>query len=81
MKTTHRYIQAHPISKNSRKLILGTIHPHNHKDFIIPFFYGNKLSLWEILNEAFNNEMGEEINLKGVLQFLGNRRIAVSDTI
>lgn len=81
MTTIHQYLDKYPISSKSEKLIIGTIHPHNHDNFIIPFFYGNKLSIWTILNEAFDNEMGEKISLDGILKFLELHKISVSDTI
>ena len=81
MRTKHQYVTEYPIRKNSKKLILGTIHPHDHEYFKIPYFYGNKLSLWNILNEAFDFELGKEITLEAVLKFLQNRKISVSDTV
>jgi hypothetical protein len=35
--TTHQYLDKYPISKDSEKLIVGTIHPHDHDNFTIPF--------------------------------------------
>jgi len=35
------------------RMIVGTIHPHNHNDFLIPFFYGNVGSFWDILHNAY----------------------------
>lgn len=81
MRTKHQYIDKYPILPESEKLILGTIHPHDHQSFLLPFFYGNKLSIWKILNEAFPNELGQPISLKGITGFLQKNKIAVSDTI
>ncbi|HMI78855.1 MAG TPA: hypothetical protein VK484_08675 [Ferruginibacter sp.] len=81
MQTEHQYLDKYPIPLNSERLILGTIHPHNHERFIIPFFYGNKLSIWKILNEAFPNELGDTITLTSIIRFLETHKIAVSDTI
>ncbi len=81
MKTTHQYVHQYPILSTSRKLILGTIHPHDVTSFKIPFFYGSRLSIWNILNEAFDKELGDQITLDGVLNFLKVRNIAISDTI
>lgn len=81
MVTTHQYLDKYPISSVSEKLIVGTIHPRDHNNFIVPFFYGNKLSIWTILNEAFDNEIGTEITLAGILKFLASHRISLSDTI
>lgn len=80
MITMHQYLKKYPISKEATKLIVGTIHPHDNEKFLVPFFYGNKLSIWEILNDAFNGEMGE-INLDSILRFLDKHKISVSDTI
>ena len=81
MITTHQYIDKYPISPGSNKLIIGTIHPHDHDNFIQPFFYGNTLSIWNILNKAFENEMGDVITVESILQFLSSKRISISDTI
>ncbi|MBK6965069.1 MAG: hypothetical protein IPH20_14305 [Bacteroidales bacterium] len=53
MITIHQYLDKYPISRDSKKLIVGTIHPHDHENFGIPFFYGNRSSIWKILSEAF----------------------------
>jgi hypothetical protein len=81
MITRHQFLDRYPIDPNSERLILGTIHPHHHGRFLLPFFYGNKLSLWKILNEAFDNEIGADLRLDNILRFLTNHRISVSDTI
>lgn len=81
MITIHQYLDKYKIPLESRQLIIGTIHPHNHEDFLTPFFYGNQNSIWKILSDVFPNELGPEITLNGILQFLQNRKIAVSDTI
>lgn len=81
MRTTHQYIDKYPISADSEKLIVGTIHPHNHENFDIQFFYGNVTSLWTILSEAFPNDLGKPLTLDGILKFLKTKRISVSDTI
>lgn len=79
--TKHLYLKKYPIHHNSEKLIIGTIHPHNSKDFILPFFYGNKLSLWKILAAAFSDELKNYQSLNEILLFLKKRKIAVSDVI
>jgi len=81
MTTIHQYLDEYKISSDSEKLIVGTIHPHDHDNFKIPFFYGNKLSIWTILNEAFPNELGTPISLDGIIKFLKKNKIAISDTI
>ena len=81
MITTHQYLDKYPISKESKKLIVGTIHPHNHESFIIPFFYGNVISLWTILCEAFPKDLYTPLTLDGILDFLKTKKISVSDTI
>jgi hypothetical protein len=81
MTTKHQYIDLYPILAESKKLILGTIHPHDHHNFLVPFFYGNKLSIWNILNDAFPNELGQPISLAGIQAFLSKHKIAISDTI
>lgn len=81
MRTTHQYLDKYPILKDSEKLIVGTIHPHDHSNFLIPFFYGNVMSLWKILAEAFPKELKHPLTLEGILQFLLDRKVSVSDTI
>lgn len=53
MTTTHQYLDKYLIATDNEKFIVGTIHPHDHNNFIVAFFYGNKLSIWTILNDAF----------------------------
>lgn len=81
MQTTHHFINKYPISAGSEKLILGTIHPHDVSSFKLPFFYGNKLSLWNILNEAFPSELQAPLTVAGIVEFLKKRKTAISDTI
>jgi hypothetical protein len=81
MHTIHNFVEKYPISLKSKKVILGTIHPHEVDTFKLPFFYGNKLSLWKILNQAFPNELISPITLQGILKFLDHREISISDTI
>ena len=81
MVTRHQYIDKYEISSDSRKLIIGTIHPHDHENFKIPFFYGSKMSIWNLLNKGFNNEMGDVFSLESIKTFLSNHKIAISDTI
>jgi len=81
MITTHQYLDLYPIHASSEKLILGTIHPHDHNNFKIPFFYGNVMSIWKILNKAFPEELPFPLRLEEILRFLERRKISVSDTI
>lgn len=81
MITTHQYLAHYPIDPASKTLIVGTIHPHDHSNFRIPFFYGNQCSLWKILHEAFPNELADPFSLPTVLTFLRNRKIGISDMI
>lgn len=81
MITTHQYLDKYPIKKDSKKLIVGTIHPHFHEEFKVPFFYGNVVSLWNLLHQAFPTELNLPINVKNIMEFLDGRNIAISDTI
>jgi hypothetical protein len=81
MTTTHQYLDKYPISADSEKLIVGTIHPHDHDNFTIPFFYGNVTSIWTLLSEAFPNDLQRPLTLDGILKFLKSKKISVSDTI
>ena len=81
MRTTHQYLEKYPISTESEKLIVGTIHPHDYNNFTIPFFYGNVTSLWNILSEAFPDKLKKPLSLEGIINFLSIKKISVSDTI
>lgn len=81
MRTTHQYLDKYPIANDSEKLIVGTIHPHDHESFAIPFFYGNVTSIWTILSEAFPNDLQQPLTLDGILKFLKSKKMSVSDTI
>lgn len=75
------YLDKYPVFTKAEKLIVGTIHPHDASQFKLPFFYGNRLSLWKILQQAFPEDFGQELSLDSILHFLQKHRIAVSDTI
>lgn len=79
--TIHQYLDLYPVDPNSERVIVGTIHPHNTNEFKIPFFYGSKLSLWELLQRASGGEIGQPITLQGILKFLHRHKIAMSDTV
>jgi len=79
--TTHQYLDKYPISADSEKLVVGTIHPHDHDNFAIPFFYGNVTSLWTILSEAFPDDLKQPLTLEGILKFLKTKKTSISDTI
>jgi hypothetical protein len=79
--TEHQYINKYPISPDSRKLILGTIHAPVRSEFKTDFFYGNKGTLWTILHHAFPLELPVPDSLESILAFLTARRIALSDVI
>ncbi len=79
--TRHQHIDLYPIPKYSERLILGTIHPHHHEKFLLPFFYGNKNSIWEIFSDAFPELLPKPLTLEKVLHFLHVKKIAVSDTV
>lgn len=79
--TVHQYLDLYPPSPESERVVVGTIHPHDTSKFKIPFFYGSKLSLWELLDRASGGEIGQPIQLENVLEFLKRHRIAMSDTV
>ena len=80
-RTIHQYLDEYPIDPHSERVIVGTIHPHDTASFKIPFFYGSKLSLWELLDKASGGEIGRPIALDGVLRFLRRHKISMSDTV
>lgn len=77
--TIHSFIDLYLITKESTKLILGTIHPHQIELFQIDFFYGNVGSLWRILTEAFPQLKFE--NREQIIQILKKYNIAITDII
>ena len=77
--TEHKFIDKFPIKPESKRLIVGTIHPHKTSDFITDFFYGNKNSLWEILAEAFPHLNFS--NKKHIIDTLNANLIAITDII
>lgn len=79
--TKHQYLDRYPIDPTAERLILGTIHPHHHEKFLMPFFYGNELSIWKIFHAAFPEELSEPSDVGSVLAFLKKRKLTVSDTI
>ena len=81
LRTVHQYLDKYPIDPCSERVIVGTIHPHDTVSFKIPFFYGSRLSLWELLDKASGGEIGKPISLEGVLRFLHHHKISMSDTV
>jgi hypothetical protein len=81
MITNHQYLTNEPFATASETLIVGTIHPHDHNQFEVPFFYGNECSLWVILHEAFPDELPDPRSLNDIKVFLGRRKMAMSDMI
>lgn len=81
MITKHQYLDTYPIAIDSKILILGTIHPHDTEKFQIPFFYGNRNSIWNILSDAFPSALPKPVTLDSVRSFLEKNKIAVSDAI
>jgi hypothetical protein len=79
IKSKHFYIDNNPVKATDTALILGTIHPHNTQNFLVEFFYGNKNSLWSILNLAFPNLDFKTVD--GIQKTLSQSNIWISDMI
>lgn len=77
--TTHQYIDSYPIHPDSKRLILGTIHPHSTANFNIDFFYGNVGSFWDILQNAFPDQGFR--NKAQILRTLRDHRVSITDMI
>ena len=77
--TNHQYIEVYPIRKSDRRLIIGTIHPHLHNDFQIPFFYGNVGSIWGILSKAFPQH--DFTSLQSIITTLKEYETSITDII
>ena len=80
MTTTHQYLDKYPISADSEKLIVGTIHPNDHENFEIPFFYGNMTSIWTILSEVFPNDLIPPFTVDKIVTFLKNKNSGSYET-
>jgi len=78
---THAFLDEYPVKPKSRILILGTLHPDKVESFRIPFFYGNRSSLWKLFAKAYPEEGINPYALPTILEFLHRHRIAVSDVI
>ena len=81
MITTHHYLEKYPVDPTCKKIIIGTIHPHEVENFELDFFYGNVGSIWNILSDAFPDELAKPVSLAGIKTFLNARKITISDTI
>ncbi|RAJ08490.1 hypothetical protein LX64_01142 [Chitinophaga skermanii] len=79
--TEHQYIHQYPVAPSSEKLVLGTIHPHDHQHFPLPFFYGKSMSIWRLIAAAFPGELPAYNNLQAIIAFLEKRKIAMSDVL
>jgi hypothetical protein len=77
--TKHQFISKYPIPKKSKRLIIGTIHPHRVSDFELDFFYGNKNSLWSILSDAFPGL--DFASVKGIVKTLSNHDTSITDIV
>lgn len=81
MTSKHQFLPLYPIESDSRKLIVGTIHPPDPSRFRVQFFYGNKGSLWNILHQAFPAELRDPDSVESIRSFLKARKISMSDTV
>jgi G:T/U-mismatch repair DNA glycosylase len=81
MITTHHYLDKYPVDPTCNKIIIGTIHPHEVENCEIDFFYGNVASIWNILSDAFPDELPRPVSLDRIKRFLNARKITISDTI
>lgn len=77
--TDHQFIDVYPIRKTDKRLIIGTIHPHLHENFLIPFFYGNVSSIWSKLARAFPER--NFATLKSIIETLDHYKTSVTDMI
>ena len=77
--TEHKFIDTYLIKRESKYLIIGTIHPHRTDDFEVNFFYGNKNTLWSILSEAFPNR--DFSSAKKIIETLNNSLTSIMESI
>ncbi|MCS4224711.1 hypothetical protein [Sphingobacterium sp. BIGb0165] len=79
--TSHQFIKSNPIIETDEKLILGTIHPHDVSSFKLPFFYGNRNSLWKIFRDIFPKDLPQDYSVDDIKRLLSKRKIGISDTV
>ena len=79
IKTYHKYVKQVTVKKTDTALILGTIHPHETDKFLIDFFYGNRNSIWNILDLVFP-ETGFK-SKEMILKNLSKNKVWISDII
>lgn len=77
--TTHQFIDLYPVRNTDTRMIVGTIHPHNHAGFLIPFFYGNVGSFWDILNHAFPRH--NLVSRENIITMLRDNNVWITDII
>lgn len=79
MPTIHQFIDGSQAQPTHRRAILGTIHPPQILNFRIPYFYGNRGNLWDLLSESFPH-----LNfgcLTSIIQTLSDNDIWINDMI
>lgn len=79
--TDHKFIKSNPIKKTDKSLILGTIHPHDVSSFKLPFFYGNRNSIWNIFRDVFPKDLPDNYSVEDIKELLSKKNIGISDTI
>jgi hypothetical protein len=83
--TTHQFLDLYPVKATDTKMIVGTIHPHSVENFLIPFFYGNAGSFWNILHHAFPHynilQPDNTLQLDNIIAMLEQNDIWVTDII
>lgn len=79
MPTVHQFLNESQVLPTDRRLILGTIHPPEVENFRIPYFYGNRGNLWDLLSEAFPHLNFN--NRQEIIQNLADHQTWISDII
>lgn len=74
MIAQHAYLHLYPIEPDSKLLILGTIRPHDTNNFLIPFFYDNKNSIWNSLSDAFPGALDKDLIPETLNQYMNYYR-------
>jgi G:T/U-mismatch repair DNA glycosylase len=83
MSTKHPWLKEHPISKDSKHLIIGT-HPPMPYCGKLEYFYGNRSEFWRLLdkvypnNNLYNNSCTTE---KDITKFIEKISISITDMV
>lgn len=83
MSTTHPWLKEHPISKDSKYLIIGT-HPPMPYCGKLEYFYGNRSEFWRFLDMVYpNNKLYSNScpKVEDITVFLDKSKMSITDIV